>query len=117
LSDWGLACDSQIYRIQAAQNKIARMITGCEWYVRNTINVHSSPYHFRLERHRNRLAKALSRALPPRRLHRRQPKDHKVPLDESQEVMMISNCYIVNCYICIIVLLQLTFVSRRALKG
>jgi len=69
---WSLACDSQIRRIQAAHNKIARTITGCEWYVRNTtlhkdlklatvfeaINMHSSRYHDRLERHSNRLAKA-----------------------------------------------------------
>jgi len=41
---------------------------------------------------------------------------HTVPIDESQEMMMISNLYIVNCYICIIVLLQLTFVRRRAKK-
>jgi len=83
---WGLACDSQIRRIKAAQNKIARTITGYEWYVRNTtlhkylklatvfeaINMQSSRYHDRLEHHRNRLAKALSRACQPRRLHRRQ---------------------------------------------
>jgi len=86
---WGLACDSHIKRIQAIQNKVARLITGCEWFVRNTtlhrdlklatvfdeINKHSSRYHDRLERHRNRLASALNRSRPPRRLNRRQPRD------------------------------------------
>ncbi|EDX15315.1 GD17746 [Drosophila simulans] len=33
---WGLACDSHIKRIQAIQNKVARLTTGCEWFVRNT---------------------------------------------------------------------------------
>ncbi|EDX15263.1 GD17701 [Drosophila simulans] len=86
---WGLACNSQIKRIQAIQNKVARLITSCEWFVRNTtlhrdlklatvfdeINQHSSRYHDRLERHRNRLASALNRPRPPRRLNRRQPRD------------------------------------------
>ncbi|EDW52683.1 GM22488 [Drosophila sechellia] len=74
-------------RFQAAQKKIARTIT--EWYVKNStlhkdlklatvfkaINMHSSRFPDKLERHRNCTAKALSRARPPRSLHRRKPKD------------------------------------------
>ncbi|KAH8295180.1 hypothetical protein KR018_008373 [Drosophila ironensis] len=86
---WGMTCDSQIRRIQAAQNRVARIITGCEWYVRNStlhndlklatvfdeINQHSSRYHDRLALHRNSLANRLSRGPTPRRLKRRNPRD------------------------------------------
>lgn len=34
---WGLASYSKIRRMQAAQNRIARTIIGCEWFIRNTI--------------------------------------------------------------------------------
>jgi len=119
---WVLACDSQIKRIQAIQNKVARLITGCEWFVRNTtlhrdlklatvfdeINQHSSRYHDRLERHRNRLASALNRSRPPRRLNRRQPRDliSRSPLTRvsrswrlSKNLFIICVCYVLyyNC--------------------
>ncbi|KAH8416873.1 hypothetical protein KR222_009499, partial [Zaprionus bogoriensis] len=86
---WEITCDSQIRRVQVAQNKILRLITGCEWYIRNTmlhndlnmatvfdeINKHSSRYNDRLQQHRNRLARILATESPTRRLKRRKPRD------------------------------------------
>ncbi|BES89633.1 Reverse transcriptase (RNA-dependent DNA polymerase) [Nesidiocoris tenuis] len=36
-SVWGLACASQIKRIQTQQNRVLRLISGAPWYVRNSI--------------------------------------------------------------------------------
>jgi len=33
---WGLACDSQINKNQDIQNSATKLVTACEWYVRNT---------------------------------------------------------------------------------
>ncbi|BES96992.1 Retrotransposon protein [Nesidiocoris tenuis] len=96
-SVWGLACKSQIQRVQSQQNRALRMITGAPWFVRNSVlhrdlnipevqtTIENTMYRLRNQITDlntpafTELLRSWNRQLEPRRLKRKRTTDISVP--------------------------------------